>query len=283
MKKCLILAMLIIFPLAMLIPDHADARRFGGGFSFGKQRMHRPAPKHFSQRSKTPGKSAASRSQRGSARTGMMGMLGGLALGGLLGTMFFGGGFEGINSFDILVIGGLIFLILWFLRRKAQPGRMTYAGQQTAAQEYSGNGYTEDAQASQVTMLRPKINEKHFLNAARDIFMRMQTAWDAKDIEDIRRFCTADVADKIAADMLNDGSDKTDVTTLNAELADSWIESDLEWAAVRFNAMLQEQSLGANGKSIETSNTDMHEIWIFRHDPTADDPTWYLAGIQQDA
>jgi len=25
----------------------------------------------------------------------------------------------------------------------------------------------------------------------------------------------------------------------------------------------------------------MHETWIFRHAPNADDPTWYLAGIQQ--
>jgi len=275
MKKCLILALLIIVPLAMLMPDDADARRFGGGFSFGKQRMHRPAPKQFSQRNATPGKSANS-SQRGFGRPGMLGMLGGLALGGLLGSIFMGGGFEGINFLDIVVIGGLIYLIIWFLRRKAQPQPMAYAGQQTQTQDFSAN-----AQPSQVTILRPNINEKHFLKAARDIFMRMQSAWDAKDIEDIRRFCTPDVADKIATDMQADENNRTEVSTLDATLADSWIESDLEWAAVNFHAMLREQNLNNAGEVSAESAGETHEIWIFRHDPSEQDPTWYLAGIQQ--
>jgi len=282
MKKCLILFVLAIFALSLMAPD-ADARRFGGGSSFGKQRMAPAAPKSFSQQKAAPSPAAAN-SQRGSARPGMMGMLGGLALGGLLGAMFFGGAFEGINMMDILVIGGLIFLALWFLRRKAQSS-MAYAGH---AQPYPGaqptgfeSAAADHATDPQVTMLRPEINEKHFLKAARDIFMRMQTAWDAKDMDDIRRFCTTDVAEDIAARMKADGRNQTEVTTLHASIADAWIESDLEWAAVHFNAMLTESELDADGNTLEQSNSDMHETWIFRHDPGSDDPTWYLAGIQQ--
>jgi predicted lipid-binding transport protein (Tim44 family) len=258
-----------------MTPD-ADARRFGGGSSFGMQRMQPTAPKSFSQRQAAPRNPAATNAQRGSARTGMMGMLGGLALGGLLGALFFGGAFNGINLFDILVIGGLVFLAMQFLRRKAPSGGMAYAGGHAAPR-----GYTDAMPASQVSILRPNINEKHFLKAARDIFMRMQTAWDAKDMEDIRRFCTSDVADKIAADMQGNTSDRTAVTTLNAQIADTWIESDLEWAAVHFNAMLREQRLDNAGNVLEQSDSDVYETWIFRHDPKAEDPTWYLAGIQQ--
>jgi len=282
LKQFLILSILAIFTLAAIAPD-ADARRFGGGSSFGKQRMAPTAPKSFSQQKAAPRNPAATNTQRGSARTGMMGMLGGLALGGLLGAMFFGGAFEGINMMDILVIGGLIFLVLWFLRRKAQSASMAYAGgQNTNTQGFpADHSASDNAAASQVTMLRPDINEKHFLKAARDIFMRMQTAWDARDMDDIHRFCTADVAEDIATKMQADGRNQTDVTTLNAQIADAWIESDLEWAAVHFNAMLTESSLDADGNTLEKSNSDMHETWIFRHDPKADDPTWYLAGIQQ--
>ncbi|MDQ6966046.1 MAG: TIM44-like domain-containing protein, partial [Mariprofundaceae bacterium] len=103
----------------------------------------------------------------------------------------------------------------------------------------------------------------------------------AGDMDDIRRFCTADVAEDIAAKMQADGRNQTDVTTLDAQIADTWIESDLEWAAVHFNAMLSESSLDADGNALEQSNSDMHETWIFRHDPKGEDPTWYLAGIQQ--
>jgi len=31
----------------------------------------------------------------------------------------------------------------------------------------------------------------------------------------------------------------------------------------------------------ETVTHEVQEHWIFRHDPNSDDPTWYLAGIQQ--
>ncbi|OIO70611.1 MAG: Tim44 domain-containing protein [Zetaproteobacteria bacterium CG12_big_fil_rev_8_21_14_0_65_55_1124] len=278
MKKCIILSLLAIFTLAVMAPD-ADARRFGGGSSFGKQRMQQTAPKQLSPQKAAPGNQAGNTSQRGSARTGMMGMLGGLALGGLLGAMFFGGAFEGIKMFDILIIGGLIFLVIWFLRRKAQPQAMAY-GQQASAT--SSQAYDFNAQpSSSVNMLRPDINETHFLKAARDIFVRMQAAWDAHDLEDIRRFSTPEVAEKIAADMQSGERNRTEVTTLQAKLTDSWIESDLEWAAVDFNALLREQSLGSNEAVSDEITHEISETWIFRHDPSKNDPTWFLAGIQQ--
>lgn len=279
MKKCFILSLLAVFTLALMAPD-ADARRMGGGASFGKQRMQQTSPAQVAQPRAAQTGPVAANGQRGSARTGMMGMLGGLALGGLLGAMFFGGAFEGFNMMDILVIGGLILLVLWFLRRKAQSASMAYAGGHTQTFP-SDHAAAEHASVSQVSMLRPDINEKHFLKAARDIFMRMQAAWDAGDMDDIRRFCTPEVAEKIASDIQSGCIHQTDITTLDARIADAWVESDLEWVAVIFNAMLCEQQLDDSGHVIDRADSDMHETWIFRHDPKSDDPTWYLAGIQQ--
>jgi len=268
MKPWCLLAIVAIFTLSVIAVDDADARRFGGGASFGKQRMHAPAPPHVSQQRSAPGKPA---SQRGSARTGMMGMLGGLALGGLLGAMFFGGAFEGINLFDIVVLGALAALLIWFLRRKAGPG---LAGAHAAS-------FGQDTRPASGRVLRPDIREKEFLKAAREIFMRMQAAWDARDMDEIRRFCTPEVAAHIENEMRQRDGDRTEVAALDARIADSWIENHLEWVAVDFTAMLREQTLDAGGRPVDDRSSEVHETWIFRHDPNADDPTWYLAGIQQ--
>jgi len=292
MKRLILFTMIAGFGLSLLgLADDADARRFGGGSSFGKHRSVMPPSQSrmFNQRQATPQKSAAA-GQRGSARTGMMGMLGGLALGGLLGAMFFGDGFEGINLFDILIIGGIIALVVMFLRRRAAPRQPSFAGAAYPGGNEQFGGSFPDAQPEQEntatdgpvgSALRPQIDEKQFIPAAKEIYVRMQKAWDNNDIDDIRQFCTHEIAERIARDMQPGQTHVTEVATLNAEIADAWIESDLEWVAVNYTAMLREQTLDQGGATLEDQTAEVNEVWIFQHKPDADDPTWYLAGIQQ--
>jgi len=296
MKKMILFTMIAGFGLSMLgLVDDADARRFGGGSSFGKHRSVTPPSQSrmFNQRQATPQKSTAA-GQRGSARTGMMGMLGGLALGGMLGAMFFGGAFEGINLFDILIIGGIIALIFMFLRKRAPSRQPSYAGagaQSPASHDYAQDFSTTDDSHDNIVdttprepvgaALRPEIIAKNFIPAAKEIYVRMQKAWDNNDIEDIRKFCTAEIAERIGHDMKPGESNITEVATLNAEIADSWIESDLEWVAVNYTAMLREKTLDDSGTTLDDKTAEVNEVWIFQHAPKSDDPTWYLAGIQQ--
>jgi len=294
MKKMMLLTMIAGFGLSMLgLADDADARRFGGGMSFGKHRSVSPPSQSrmFNQRQTTPQKSTAA-GQRGSARTGMMGMLGGLALGGMLGAMFFGGAFEGINLFDILIIGGIIALVFMFLRKRTPSGYPSYAGAQPSSPADFSQGFSTDNDAGMTdhearqpvgSALRPEINEKNFIPAAKEIYVRMQKAWDNNDIEDIRKFCTADIADRIGRDMKAGETNITEVATLNAAIADSWIESDLEWVAVNYTAMLREKILDDSGTTLDDQTAEVNEVWIFQHAPNSDDPTWYLAGIQQNS
>ena len=288
MKKMMTMAMIAIFGLMISGIDEADAKRFGMGSSFGKQRMSQPKSNSFSNRQATPAKSATASGQRGTARTGMMGMIGGLALGGMLGAMFFGGAFEGINFFDILIIGGIIALLFIFLRKRT-PGRQqpSYAGASSSGDfspdfDASDETIVDDTPRQPVgTAVRPDINEHHFIPAAKEIYVRMQKAWDSGDIEDIRKFCTAEIADRISQDMQPGTTHNTEVATLNADIADSWMESDFEWVAVNYTAMLREQTLDSEGTPTGDNTTEVNEVWIFRHAPQSDDPTWYLAGIQQ--
>ena len=274
MKKLLLLSILAIFTLTAVGVEDADARRFGGGSSFGKSRMFKqPTQPRTNQK-------ATTNTQRGSARTGMMGMIGGLALGGLLGAMFFGGAFEGINSFDILIFGALLFILFRFLGRKARGANtMAYAGNRQDQQGFGlFGGGSSGADAVQGHAVTPDIDTEFFLNAAKDIFNRMQAAWDKKDMDEIRGFCLPEVANRIEMEMgnLGDKTTETEVATLNAEITDAWVESNLEWVAVHFTAMIQEKESCA-----ETTTDEVQEHWIFQHDPNSEDPTWYLAGIQQ--
>ena len=186
-----------------------------------------------------------------------------------------------------LIFGGILLLILTLVRRRAEtmgyaaqpfPGMQGMQGMQAPSRSFAG---TADAPGR----LPPSSDRESFLTSAKQIFVRMQTAWDAKDIADIRRFCTPEIASRIEADMtaLGEGRALTEVAMLNAELADVWPESGYEWAAVSFDAMLREQSLDAAGALTEDIRHEVREYWIFRHDPRLEDSTWFLAGIQQAA
>jgi len=298
MKKLLTISLLALFCLTISGVHEAEAKRFGGGSSFGKSFNNRaaPAPRTSAQKQAAPSKQGAASPARG----GMMGMLGGLALGGLLSAMFFGGAFDGINMFDILILAGIGLAIFWFMRRKVQHAAHDYAytgptpnhheGQHDDAFTASNTAPQSSAQSSaqpstpsSAQMARPAIDEAHFISAAKDIFIRMQTAWDNKNMADIHTFCTTEIANKVAADLeiLGTQKNRTEVGMLNAELLDSWIESNDEWVAIHFTALLNEETLSESDELIERDSHEVNETWIFRHSPTSNDPTWYLAGIQQ--
>ncbi len=281
MKKALVFSMLAIFIGVVGMQEPAHAKRFGMGSSFGKSFSK---PKNFSRPAPKQGVGKAMPARNGSRAGGMMGILGGLAMGGLLGALFFGGGFEGINLFDILLIGGVIFLVMRMLRSR-QP-EYAAAGHHHQSFGHGAAPAHQDAfmgEQGASAVAKPDIDAEQFIQAARDIFARMQQDWDSKNMDDIRKFCTPEVAQHIEADMqrLGEHRTRTDIGFLDAEIVDTWMESGLAWAAVRFQAALKEETLDAAGKVVESEQSQVDEIWIFQHDPSSDDPTWYLAGIQQ--
>lgn len=293
MKKLIVFAMLALFSITMVHVDDAEARRFGGGMSFGKQRTVKPQ-----MQQQAPARQKPTAAQAGGARSGMMGMIGGLALGGMLGALFFGGAFEGINLFDILVLGAIAFGLLWFFRRKAQDAAqsMQYRAQGAGAygnaqpqgfEQAFGSSAAEsvDAEPVQQAPSAPlNIDRNFFESAAKDVFMRMQAAWDAKDIDEIRKFANTEAIQMVQGELarLGDNFAKTEVGMLDAQVLDAWQEQGFDLVAVQFNAMLKEQLVSPSGESLnDETPREVAEIWIFEQKSGADDPTWYLAGIQQ--
>lgn len=290
----------------------ADAKRFGGGSSFGSrpsysapyQRSATPPSRPANQQADAPNQSA----KPGWAnRPGLMGMLGGLALGGLLGSMF-GGAFHGINFMDMLVFGGIAFLLYkLFLAKKAgaeqRPvyNRTADNSYQDKASSYrepqanpsgfdtdilfkkdkntaaSAGAYAQPIQqdAGFVAAAIPKdFDQQAFLSGAKIAFANLQKAWDEGDLAEIRGLTTdkvfAEIQDQLKASA---AENRTEILKLEAELLEvREVGSELE-AVVLFDSIMRED---ANAQAEQ-----VREVWHFIKPKVSIQPKWYLDGIQQ--
>lgn len=276
MRKFFALITVALLSFGLVVTD-ANAKRFGGGSSFGKQRqMTQPAKP-------VQAPAAAPAPTPGGNR--WLGPLAGLAAGGLLASLFMGHGFSGINFTDILMvllIGGGIFLVLRALRRPATPAPqpMQYAGYG----EHTLNGMTglggtvapPAIEPAKPTSTRPDwFQDEPFLREAKAHFIRLQAAYDAGDLNDIREYTTPEVFAEISLQLQERGgkANKTEVVTLNAEIADVATEGDLVIASVRFSGLLREDSPQA---------TPFSEVWHIQKNQSQPNVSWFVAGIQQD-
>ncbi len=269
MYKFLTVFFVALIGFGLTIHD-ADARRFGGGSSIGKQRQMSPAPAKPAQ---AP---AAAPAPAGPGK--WLGPLAGLAAGGLLASMFMGHGLGG-GFGDILMILALAAGVFFIIRmlRKPQPQPAQYAGhteRAVVADMAAATGYAAPAAASAGS--RPAwFEDEPFLREAKKNFLRLQDANDRGDINDIHEFVTPEMYAEISLQIQERGGkpNKTEVVTLNAEMADVVTESDLVIASVRFSGMIREE---ANAPA-EAFN----EIWHIQKSLSQPNATWFISGIQQ--
>lgn len=283
MKNLLVMLLVGLFSLSLVIDD-AEARRFGGGKSLGKQSpaFSRQAPQNqqsatSQQQARQPGATS------GASR--WLGPLAGLAAGGLLAAMLFGDGFEGFQFLDFLLIAGLAFL--GFKLFKAMRARSAMSSQQryAAAGPAAGTGTFETPEIGSglpgnqavTASSRPAwFDEEEFLRAAKTHFIRLQAAWDAGDMKDIREYTTPELFAELTLErQQSDNVDQfTEVVSLNAELLDVVTLGDQVTASVRYSGLIREAQ-GAEPQAFS-------EVWHIQrtlNDPQAD---WYVAGIQQE-
>jgi predicted lipid-binding transport protein (Tim44 family) len=289
----------------------AEAKRFGGARSFGGKSSYN-SPLRRSATTK-PSRSASQQKankqnqtarQAMNRRGGLMGMLGGLALGGLLGAMFFGGGFEGFNFMDILIFGGIAYLLFRLFAAKAgsRPRTASYRdsydeyssdtihNQQqpysTASQRNSAafntdvlfnkdkkQGTTVDADF-ELGNIPSDFDVADFLAGAKGAFEDLQKAWDKRDLTEIRGLTTdkvfAEIQDQIKA---STEKNQTDVLKVDAELLNIRdVGSELE-AVVLFDTIIRED--------INSQAEQMREVWHFIKAKNSLHPKWFLDGIQQ--
>jgi predicted lipid-binding transport protein (Tim44 family) len=260
MRQFISILFIIVATLGIFI-NHAEAKRFGGGRSFGYQRS-------FSNYSRPTAAPVAP----GQARPGSkwLGALTGLAAGGLLAYLLMGHGL-GSGLLSWLAVAGIGFLIWTFIRNKLQP-TPTLSHKHFAQSPISEHTQITPAQSS-ATVYPAGFEPENFLREAKVQFIRMQAAYDTKNLVDLREFTAPEIYAEIQL-QLEERGDKpnhTEVSELQAELLDVNIESQATVASVRFAGSIREE---LNGQA-----DPFAEIWHFRKYTTH--PTWVIAGIQQ--
>ncbi|HLP98179.1 MAG TPA: Tim44-like domain-containing protein [Sideroxyarcus sp.] len=279
MKRFAIFLTIVLTSLSLLAAN-AEAKRFGGGGSIGKQRtMSAPAQKApAAAPQNTPAQPAAAPQSTGNK---WLGPLAGIAAGLGLAALFshFGLG-EGMGMLLMIILGAVaVFFVISMLRKKQQPA-MQYAGagapyggtQQPAAQPLSGGASAAAPVAA--ANIPADFPVDSFLRGAKTTFIRLQAANDRKDLDDIREYTTPEMFAEISMQMQErgDAAQKTDVVAINTELLEVATEGDIAIASVRMSGQLREN----NG-----APESFDEIWHVQKNLKDDKSVWLLSGIQQ--
>ncbi|MDO9470230.1 MAG: Tim44-like domain-containing protein [Nitrosomonas sp.] len=288
MKQTLTFLTLAIFSFGLLAFD-AEAKRMGGGKNIGTQRQSVNQQQAAPNSQKSPAAAPAAAAAGGGSKWG--GALAGLAAGGLLAALFMGGAFENINMMDMVMLAlliGVVFFVIRMLRKPktAEPTpSMQYSGANTNTQDrfstppFTTPAGTATADSSEAAYRQPNIpadfKVEPFIRNAKASFMRLQTAHDHGDVNEIRDYTTPEMFAEISAQITERGDtqQKTEVLFIDANLLEVETTNDLAIASVRFTGQLRDAPNG------EPEAFD--EIWHVQKDLKDSDATWLLAGIQQ--
>lgn len=279
MNKLVMGVCALVFGMTFLVTD-AEARRMGGSRSVGMQRNVTPPPARPAQQTaQTPQQGAAAAPQAASGLSRWMPMLGGLAIGGLLGSMFGGSGMGGILLIALLVIAAVMALRFFLRPRAAATSPMQFAGlgNETVAAPPPSQSAGFEA-PSPVAAGRAKIpadfDTAGFLRGAKMNYIRLQVANDVGNLDEIREFTTPEMFETLRQDVVARGgqAQQTDVVSLNADLVEVATEGETHWASVQFSGMIRETPGSAP--------TGFAEIWNLAK-PANGSTGWLLAGIQQ--
>jgi len=296
-----LLSILICF--ALVVQD-ADARRLGGGKSFGYQSPN--INRQSSAPPKAPAQDAASKPAQPQTPPAapqpagnrwlapLAGIAAGLGIAALLSHFGLIGPFASALG-SLLVVALLLFgaFFIWRMLRGPRPAVATGAPMRQAFEAPMATGTTTGAASNVFGAPIPVVGEamespalsgeswsipadfdaQGFLRSAKVYFNRLQAAWDAKDLDDIRKFTTPETFAeiKVQRDEEAGHSDRTEINNLDAVLLGIETTSGEYVASVRFTGTIRE-----NGGHLEP----LEEIWNLAK-PVDGRTGWLLAGIQQ--
>jgi predicted lipid-binding transport protein (Tim44 family) len=280
MKRFAIFLTIVLTSLSLLAAN-AEAKRFGGGGSVGKQRSMSAPPQKADA---APAQQAAPAAAGAAAKqpNKWLGPLAGIAAGLGLAALFshFGLG-EGMGMLLMIIAGAIaVFFLISMFRKKQQP-EMQYAGSaptntgyQAPAQPVVSGGSSAPVAPAAAANIPADFPVDSFLRGAKTTFIRLQAANDRKDLNDIREYTTPEMYAEISMQMQErgDAEQKTDVGFVNASLLEVVSESDIATASVRMSGQIRENNAAPE---------NFDEIWHVQKDLKDDKAVWLLSGIQQ--
>ncbi|WP_137131643.1 Tim44 domain-containing protein [Rhizobium sp. FY34] len=321
-----VLAVGMVVSLAAV--DFAEARRAGSSgvgsrgtrtFAAPPSTNTAPAPAAPIQRTMTPNQATSPATPNAAAsqaaapqRRGLFGgfgggILGGLFLGGMLG-MLMGNGFGGMAGmlgmlFQMLLIGGLIFLAMRFFARRQQPatstpsGRSNYDAPQQGGQpggfkipQMGSLGGSVAAAPAKPRVASAATDEIGITGRDLDLFEKLltdvQTAYGKEDYAKLRGLMTPEAMSYMAEELGENATngqrnDVSDVQLLQGDLAESWRENGQEYAtvALRYQSVdvMRDRNTNAVVSGDASKPSEATEIWTFVRKPGME---WKLSAIQ---
>ena len=265
-------ALFISFGFAV---DHAEAKRFGGGKSFGMQRTapakQTAAPASSPQQGAAPAAAAKKNSWMGP----IAGLAAGLGLAALFSHLGMGEGMANFMMMALLALGAFM-LFRWFMRRNAPATpAMQYAGlPNNGAATFDQTPAFGGSSAASTGTFPPGFDAEAFAREAKLNFIRLQAAFDSRNLDDVRAFTAPEVFAEISMQLAErgDAPQTTDVLMLNADVLEAVDESNRHVVSVRFTGQVREEE-GVAPVAID-------EVWHLSK-PVSGQGGWVIAGIQQ--
>jgi predicted lipid-binding transport protein (Tim44 family) len=288
----------------------ADAKRLGGGSTAGMKRQAPPPaqPTTPAQQQAAPGQQAARQPAVPAANAAaaapkrswlgpVAGLAAGLGIAALASHLGFGEGLANFMTLALLAV--LAVVVLRFVMRRFAGGgaRLAGAGAGASAAGPAGGSATpawrvaqpagepsaawspapSGASAAVATAATPAgFDAPAFERIAKLIFIRMQAANDAGNLDDLRQFSTPEMFATFRLDLQERGGAKqqTDVVQLDAQVLEAVQEGDQQIVSVRFSGLIREV--------IDGPAEPFDEVWHLAK-PADGSREWAIAGIAQTA
>lgn len=313
MKKAFVALIVAAMTLSVGIGS-VEAKRLGGGSSFGKQSSgaSRQAQSPMQQNQAAPAKPTAPAAAPAAAApkpSPWKGILGGallgLGLGALLSHFGLGGAMASMIS-TILMVALLAFAVMFIyrmFRRKSEGdshqrpayasaheadhgntgGRTPVIGSllesaqpQKALQGASFGGTTAEAGVAGQTSygVPADFDAVGFVRNAKIYFIRLQAAWDKADANDIREFTTAEMFAELKLQLHERGASANHTDVVSLDADMLGVET------VGNDYLASVKFFGFIKEENDASPTQFSEIWNLSK-PVTGNGGWVLAGIQQ--
>ncbi|MDX9686154.1 Tim44 domain-containing protein [Halopseudomonas formosensis] len=272
----------VFLMVGLTVPD-AEARRLGGGKSFGAAPMHKSQP---AQRQQAPQQQATPRNQQAnpaaaSGASRWLGPLAGIAAGGLLASMLFGDGFQGLQLFDILIFGLLAFVLFKLFSRRNAPAMQRQphpaGGPVPAPQQqpvWPSQSASAQPAAAPVTMDAPAwFDADSFLKGAEEHFYTLQRHWRDNDVAGMAEYLDPALLQQMLAERsANPPSSNGFVEQLEARLEGIEQREGRTIATVGFT--------GVDREFPTDEGEHFDESWRLER-ADGDNQPWIICGIRQ--
>ncbi len=222
----------------------------------------------------------------------------------------FAGGYGGFGSgfglLDILLLGGIAYVIYWVVRRgqrteeatatsyysqmpSESPSSVSGSAPMAPVQEPGSSGAQDlERGLGHIRQMDPGFDGAAFREWCSDAFFRMQAAWMHRDLEKLRPLLTEEMFEAFR-EQIEELRAKRQINKLESiavrsiELTEAWQEQGLDYLTVRYLASLLDYTVDEiSGKTVEGSDREpvkFEEFWTWIR-PIGPNP-WRLTAIHQ--